>query len=180
MLFADFETFSECNLKLCGGAVYARHPTTEALIMAYAFDNDDVQIWDATGEPMPVEIDEYLTGEGDICFHNSAFDRGILEHVLNYHPNISRYKDTMVMAYRRGYIGGLKDLGKALGLSAEHRKQAADGWRLIHKFCVPRKPTKNDPSVRVMPSDAPEEWLKFKEYAEHDVIAMRECYRRLM
>lgn len=179
MLFADFETFSECDIKKCGGAVYVRHPSTEALLMSYAFGGGEVQTWDATQGPIPEEVDEYLVSGGDICFHNSAFDRGILEHVLNYHPNISRYKDTMIMAYRRGYVGGLKDLGKALGLSVEHRKQAADGWRLIHKFCVPRKPTKKDPSVRILPNDAPEEWAKFKEYAEHDVLAMRECYRRL-
>jgi len=179
MLFADFETFSECDIKKCGSAVYVRHPSTEALVMSYAFDDGDVQTWDATAGPMPQELDEYLVHGGDVCFHNSSFDRGILEHVLNYHLDISRYHDTMIMAYRRGYCGGLKDLGAALGLDEDEKKQAAVGWRLIRKFCMPRKPTKKDATTRIRPVDAPEDWAAFINYAERDVHAMRECYRRL-
>ena len=48
MLFIDFETASESEIKgskSVGLYNYFHHPSTKILMMAYAFDNEPVQIW---------------------------------------------------------------------------------------------------------------------------------------
>lgn len=44
------------------------------------------------------------------------------------------------------------------------------GLSLIRKFCVPRKPTKTDPRVRILPQHEPEKWQLFREYCKQDVV----------
>ena len=68
MIWLDFETRSECDLKTAGVYNYARHPTTEVLCMSYAVGDGMVQTW-RPGQLLPV-----LTGQ--IRAHNAAFERG--------------------------------------------------------------------------------------------------------
>ena len=75
MIWLDFETRSECDLKSMGVYNYARHPTTEVLCMSYAYNDDPVQTW-RPGEPFP-------RLNGQIRAHNAAFERLIFWHVLD-------------------------------------------------------------------------------------------------
>ena len=43
-LHIDFETRSELDIKKVGAYKYAKHPSTEILCMAYAIDDEPVQI----------------------------------------------------------------------------------------------------------------------------------------
>jgi DNA polymerase len=45
-----------------------------------------------------------------------------------------------------------------------------EGARLIKLFCKPRKPTKKDPRTRILPEDAPEDFVKFSSYCDGDVV----------
>ena len=54
----DYETRSTLNLKDCGLDRYMKHPSTQPLMCAYAFDDGPVKMWCCwTGEEMPDGIE---------------------------------------------------------------------------------------------------------------------------
>jgi hypothetical protein len=55
-LWLDFETRSFCDLKDCGLDRYAHDITTEVLMLAWAFDDDPVQVWEPRLGLMPAEL----------------------------------------------------------------------------------------------------------------------------
>lgn len=64
VLGIDFETFSTVDIVKCGSYKYMEDPEFEILLMAYAYDDEDVVVLDLTaGErpPMTVMFDLYLT-----------------------------------------------------------------------------------------------------------------------
>jgi len=77
-LWIDFETRSNCDLKVAGVYNYARDASTEVLCMSYAFDDEDVQTW-TPAQPFPARVAEYT---GQIRAHNAAFERLIFWYVL--------------------------------------------------------------------------------------------------
>jgi DNA polymerase len=189
LIFADFETFSFLDIRKVGSAEYVRHSSTEALLLAYAYDDGPVEVWDCTEDVMPAELEERIQCaesldnefgvlEEDaekIVFHNAAFDHGILENKLMLYIPPERLIDTMAMALRLGYPPGLDDLAAALNLKGK----LASGRRLIQKFCKPRRPSKHNHSTRNLPADFPEDWQTFIDYAKRDVEVMRHCCHKL-
>jgi len=74
-------------------------------------------------------------------------------------------------------LGDLSKLPRSV-LNVEQGK-LTDGTRLIHKFCVPRNPTKGDPSLRLYPDQDPEDGPKFYEYNLRDIEAESEISEQL-
>ena len=81
MLYIDFETRSEVDLIFHGLRRYAVDPTTEAICMAYAFDDDEIEFWWAD-EPFPQKLKNYFI-TGEITAHNAGFEQAICDHVLS-------------------------------------------------------------------------------------------------
>jgi DNA polymerase bacteriophage-type len=52
ILWLDYETRSRCDLRTRGSYNYAQDPSTEIICMAYAFDDEDVQLW-TPDQPFP-------------------------------------------------------------------------------------------------------------------------------
>ena len=72
MIWIDFETRNECDLKTAGVYNYARHPSAQILCMSYARDDDNV----ATATRLD-DMRRILTekkGE-QIRAHNATFER---------------------------------------------------------------------------------------------------------
>jgi len=70
----------------------------------------------------------------------------------------------------------LADVGEVLNI--DHPKDP-EGDRLLRKFSVPRKPTKNKPETRVLPDDEPEEAERLYAYNERDIVAESEVSGRV-
>lgn len=173
MLYLDLETYSECNLKQAGAARYAEDQTTEILLVAYAFDEDEVEVWDATrSSEMPAALHTYLAGQKPVAIHNSYFDRSVLQEVLGIHIKPERIVDTMVQALSHGMPGELDLLGQIFSLDSDKAKMK-EGRQLVLQFC---KPLRGARSTRL---SHPTRWELFKEYAKQDVVAMRELHRLL-
>ena len=75
ILWVDFETRSQCDLKSKGVYNYAQDASTDVLCMSYAFDDGEVVTW-LPGQPLPD-----FTGHM-IYAHNAAFERLIFWYVL--------------------------------------------------------------------------------------------------
>jgi DNA polymerase len=177
MLHLDFETYCDLDVRAVGAHTYARHPSCAVLMLAYAFDDGPIALWEPLkGQPLPPVVLAHIKAGKPLGSHNVEFEANIFRHVLGIHTDWPQWHDTAVMALIHGYPKSLAGAAKAVRLPIEKDTR---GQALIRKFCTPRKPTKNNPSVRWMPEDAPEDWLDFCSYCIRDVEVERELYRRL-
>ncbi len=183
-LFLDTETYSEVDLKKCGAYAYAEHPSTEIMICTYAFDDEKVQVWDATdGSRMPRDLKRALREltkpdtKGRLVMQNGLlFDRLLMRECWGYDIPPANIEDTMIMAFRHALPGSLDALCTVLGVDEQNAKDKA-GKALINRFC---KPTPKSYKVRrYTAATHPEEWAKFIKYARSDIISMREVYYRI-
>ena len=181
-LHIDFETFSSVDISTAGNAKYVESPDFEILLMAYAFDDEDVEVVDfAQGEHMPERV---WKGFGDpnviICAHNAAFERRCINAFFGLYIDPSRFECTAVKAAYCGYPIALAEVTKAMGMTEEDTGKMAIGKALIKEFSIPCKPTtSNGYRTRNFPKHDPANWLIFKQYCKQDVIAEREIDNRL-
>ena len=162
VLWLDYETKSECDLISMGSYNYGQHATTKMLCAAYAFDDEDVQLWWAD-EPAPPRLSDYFKTGGLIYCHNAGFDRLITWYAVcpDYglaEPALERWYCTAAQARSNCAPGSLEDVGRFTGASMrkDHR-----GKQLIRLCCIP--PFNEDPAVLA----------ELGEYAKQDVRAMR-------
>lgn len=133
-----------------------------------------------------------------LYFHNSSFDRTVERHAGLQIP-LHRWRDTMVQALAHSLPGSLGALCEVLRVDTDKAKDKA-GKALIQLFCRPIKFRfrKREPllesvaayqaekaeaeaawSGRATRETHPAEWRQFLIYAGRDILAMRECHRRM-
>lgn len=182
ILYGDIETYSAIDLKQVGAQCYARHPSTEITLFAWAVGDGPVQAWDCTAGNMPVALGDAIRDADEYVFHNANFDRTVLLNNEGFKWQMSsrgsymrpeKFHCTMTRAMAHGLPGALGTLGELYGLQGDEAKDK-DGRRLVLKFC---KPDKN--GVRHTRETDPEDWARFVSYAGRDVTAMRHLYKRL-
>jgi DNA polymerase len=162
VLWLDFETRSECDLIARGAYTYAQDPSTQVLCMAWAVDDEDVQVW-TPDQPFPQAVRDGIQNLDTIAAHNAAFERLIFWYVLcpDYdlpEPRLEQFYCTAAQARANCAPGSLEDVGRFSGASMkkDHR-----GAALVRKCCVPPfKHTEQD-------------LADLFEYCAQDVRAMR-------
>lgn len=180
-LSIDIETYSDVSLPDVGVYRYADDPGFEILLLAYAFDDDDVRVIDlAQGEKLPKRVLNAILDPSIIkTAFNAQFERVCLSRHLGNALDPAGWSCTMVHAWSLGLSGGLDDVGKAIGLPLDQQKLYI-GKNLIRLFCVPRKPSEtNGNQTRYYPYNMPLDWEQFKAYCAQDVVTEREIRRRL-
>ena len=179
-LHLDLETYSSVDIAKSGLYKYVDSPDFEILLLAYAWDDDPVQVLDLTGEH-PAELDAVIAAieNPDITkvAHNCAFERACLRKYLGCSLFANEWQDTMILAAMNGLPQSLDAAGAALRLQDQKIKE---GTSLISYFCKPCKPTfSNGGRTRNLPCHAPDKWERFKTYCARDVEVEREIFRRL-
>lgn len=171
----DFETYCDIDVRQVGAYAYSEHVSCEVLILCYRLPGKRKKYWlpHRDGNRLPEDLAAYVeSGEGTLTAHNAEFERCIWENVLRRprhdapHVSPSRWRCTAARAAACGLPRSLEKVGLAMRLPIQKDKE---GTRLINIFCKPRKPTKNDASIRVYPDDRPEEFQKFVNYCGTDV-----------
>lgn len=179
ILHIDVETFSSENIKNSGAYRYCESLDFEILMVAYAFDDGPVHIWDIASEtPVSELFHKYLRDpEVQKHAHNANFERNVFKN-LGYDIPINEWHCSAIKA---GYCGlplSLGQISKALQLG--DKGKLAEGYALIKYFCIPCKPTKaNGHRHRNLPEHDPEKWERFKLYCINDVEAEREIVKIL-
>ena len=176
VLHLDIETYSEADLLKVGVYKYTEHPSFEILMIAYAFDDEEVDIIDlAEGEEIPEWLFKALINpEVTKTAHNANFERTCLQKALKVAMPPEQWVCTAVRASTLGLPRSLAEVGKVLGLDEDKSKMKA-GRALIRYFSVPCKPTKrNGGRTRNLPKHEPEQWEIYKRYCMQDVEAERE------
>lgn len=175
MIYLDFETQSEVNIKNCGSYRYVEGIYFKPVCMAYAYDDDEPQLW-LPGQPLPKGI---ATGS-DLVIHNAEFEYNVFHSDwFKWHEydvssiTYDRIIDTQALAATFGFPIALADLCKALRV--EQQKDAA-GTRLINKLCVVKNGKVPKPTHKKYAQD----FKRLYEYCKQDVRAMRDCYKYMI
>ena len=175
VLHLDFETRSPVDIGRCGAYKYIEHEEFAPLLLAYALDDDDVQVHDFLHDgPMPSEL-EWMICNSDIkkSAHNAAFERTVLQRMTRCYQPPEEWIDTMMLSAYCGLPLGLDAVCKAMHFS-EDKQKMSEGKKLIRWFCNPTPAGKFR-----KPEDAPEKWKTFIEYCRQDVVTEREIYNQL-
>lgn len=182
ILRLDWETRSAVDLRKRGVYNYAMHPSTEALMASYEFDDGPILRWRRSA-PCPDDIRRHVESDGEIHAFNAAFERLIWWHVMVPQgwpkPDITQFVCSAATAAAMSLPRGLADLGAALDLTIQKDKE---GSRLIRKFSIPRRVRKGEePGVYFnQPEDAPEEFERFHDYCDDDVRTEAGADRRMV
>jgi len=170
ILSLDFETASDIDLKARGAYVYAMDPSTEVLMMSWAFDDEPVQVWEPNAEPFPQRIVNHIRAGGIIDACNAQFERLIFWYVLCpdfdiYEPALEQFHCTAARARAHGLPGKLADMCRALDLPVQ---KMAEGTRLINTYCCKYR----DDYVPFSQAP-PEDRALFLEYCRIDTVTER-------
>ena len=121
--------------------------------MAYAVDDDPVQLW-IPGNPVPPEfIEAAHNPRWIVAAHGDHFETAIEQHVLAPRYGwplipLERHRCTMAMALAAGLPARLSAAADALELA--NRKDAA-GERLMHQMSKPRRARQDeDPAATLL------------------------------
>jgi DNA polymerase len=176
-LYLDLETY--CTVPIAHGT-HAYAEKAEVMLLAYAVGDDEVDVLEFPDELHSDRWGQLRATLADpsvrVVIHNSHFDRTILRHAMGVVIPTSRIHDTMVQALSHGLPPSLGQLGEVLGLPADKAKDK-DGKKLIHLFCKPLPASRL--LSRATKATHPGEWARFRDYAANDIVAMRECMRRM-
>lgn len=177
ILHLDFETYSECDIKACGEAVYAQHPSTEVLCMSFVFNDDRTVVnWRpkvlGRYDDFPSRVRHHLESGGLYTAHKGTFEWSILKWVLDIETTPNQIRDTLFQASVHALPQALGKCAEAIG---SHPKDE-EGKRAMLQLCKPKKPSKKDPSTRYLPDTHPEKYKAMYAYCDDDVYAQRGLY----
>lgn len=178
-LHIDIETYSSVNISDAGAYKYMESIDFEILMVAYAFNNEDIKIVDlAQGEELPADFIKKLQDPKiEKWAHNAAFERNAFK-VYGFDIPASEWRCSAIKAGYCGFPLSLEMVSNAMNLG--DKGKLATGKALIKYFCVPIKPTgANRGAQRNFPWDNIEKWNEFKLYCINDVEAEREIDLRL-
>ena len=175
----DLETRSTVNLKTVGAHIYATHPTTDILCMAYRFNDGEVFVW-KYGEPFPSQLKFEIEKGATIVAHNATFEHLLINYcgAVKYGwPKIpiTQFDCTMIRGYAMGLPGSLDQVSKALGLRVQKDMK---GHRIMMKLCKPRSVCKETGKVEWWTD--PDLYRQLYLYCVNDVLTECELDKQVL
>lgn len=178
-LHLDYETYCDLDLRKVGLDVYSDHPSCRVLMAAYRIDGGPLKQWFPHLESMPAELRRALRNSKVRKWaFNAQFERVITRRVLKIKTPRANWRCTQALAYMHCFAGTLEQVGAAMGIPSDAQKKKT-GTKLIKIFCMPNKPTKNQPHVYRNWDTDPDLWEEFAEYNAQDVVAEEAILTRL-
>lgn len=173
----DFETRSAVNIFKTGAYRYAEDPTTEVMILSYAFDDGPVQRWHP-GQALPRPLAAYIAQGGVLRAHNAQFERLIFNYLMGPRygwpvPALEQWRCTAAEAAAMALPRSLAGVSQVLNVS--HQKDDV-GHKLMKKYSKPRKVLDDGTLVWW---DDPEDLERLYLYCDRDVEAERAVAARL-
>ncbi len=188
----DYETFSEGELKKIGGWEYSVHSSTEILCAASRIGTRQTlrtaktKLWipGRNEDGFSQLLQSFRKPEIQLVAHNAAFEQMITRNVFGpkYMKSkltelqsipIDRWHCTAAMSRSIGIPGNLEGAGSALKLPIQKDKE---GHKLMLRLSKPKKPTKKDPSTRIIDEELLD---RLAAYCIQDVDTEVELFLRL-
>lgn len=175
----DWESKSDVSLITQGLDLYSAHESTRLLMGAYHFGDNKVKHWDAE-DRMPAELrDALLDPHVEKWAFNAQFERVMTRRVAKIKTPITNWRCTMALAYMQSFFGGLDQVAKQVGLPLDKQK-SSEGKYLINLFCMPQKITAKNKLLWRDKYTNPDEWRRFEDYNDQDVVSETAVYDRLI
>lgn len=178
-LWLDFESRSLVDIRKVGLDVYAKHSSTEVLMLAWAFDDEEAVLWEPRLGAMP---DRLKAGLLDASITKAAwnynFEKDILEYKLGISTVFEEWYDPSVLCSYMSLPIGLHRAGEALGVD-QKKIHIVGNDRLTKVFSSRSKATKKIVKEGSTPTyfkdwnSHPNEWMAFGSYCMQDVEAER-------
>lgn len=180
-LSIDIETYSSVDLISAGVYRYAESPDFRILLLAYAWEDEPVQLIDLTERGLGIEREVIFMALRDPeiikTAYNANFERTCLAAHFDQEMPPEQWQCTAVHASTLGLPRSLGEVAKVLKM--DQQKMTA-GKALINYFCKPCRPTaRNGQRTRNLPDHDPEKWELFKEYCKQDVEVERAIRNKL-
>jgi DNA polymerase len=177
MIFLDFETRSRADLPKTGVSRYAEDESTNILCVAWAVDEEEVQLWHP-GQPPPHELFN-LIPDHRLCAWNAEFEMEIWKVVAQqklFWPQVDHDQWACIMtdAMVLGLPANLEKCSQALGLSGKLKT----GKTLINKLSKPISSGKKKGEFREQ-TDFPEDYINMYLYCREDVRAERRIFNKI-
>lgn len=175
--YIDFETRSEADIKKVGARLYAEHPSTEILCVAYTNPNCDnaVALLDELCGDCPMCNSLWTFADDEkVTFvaHNTGFERAVWEDLmvpLGFPPiPIERWKCTLAKCVAHGLPPALGQACAVLGLPTQ---KDDEGHKIMLKLSKPRRQTKKNTNKWWEYDDCPDDFEKLYSYCAQDVEA---------
>lgn len=180
-LHIDFETRSTVELSDVGIDNYARHPTTDPWCLAFAFDDEEPDLWRLGDNSTFVlgEVFKYIRSGGEVHAHNADFELDVWNKccAVKYGWPVLPHRQTvctMALAYVMGLPGALENAAAALGVPFQ---KDLVGRRLSLQMAAPRE---IKPNGEIVWWGAPDNLIRLYEYCKQDVRVERELSNRLL
>jgi len=190
ILSIDFETRSPVDLKLTGVYPYAAHPDTDIWCMAWAFDDEEPEIYDPRGKveegvrmphPWVPRILQHIAEGGEVRAWNAQFERIIWREIMVKRyawPKIKdeQYFDTAAEAAAMALPRSLDKASEVLGVTEQKDEE---GYRLMLRMSRPRS-KRGDPNLTWW--NEPDKLARLFDYCKQDVRterAVAKAIRRL-
>jgi DNA polymerase len=177
-LVGDFETRSTADLRAVGLDNYSKDPSTDVWCLAFAFDDEEPDLW-VPGEDCPPRIRQHVEAGGRFVAHNAPFEIQIWAEIMVKRYGWPELKPeqcscTMARAYSMGLPGSLEKAAAATGIS-EQKDMA--GSRLAIQMASPRR---TEPNGTVVWWNTPDRLTRLYSYAKQDVASERQLDKRLV
>jgi DNA polymerase bacteriophage-type len=185
-LFLDFESRSLLDITVVGLYNYVTHPSTEPILLSYAFDDGQVGLWqEHIHGNLPESV---LVGIADptveLVAWNSAFERHMLKHKFGVDTPFARWIDPMINSRFMSAPGKLEDACPVFNIPLDQAK-LKEGEQLIQMFCSPcyrgGEETLfgiSEPEFRNWDSN-PREWEQFCRYCINDTESERAILNKM-
>lgn len=163
---------TKSGLSAVGAPVYAEHPSTRVLSLAYNMkDGRGPQLW-LPGTPYPKALLDYVANGGTIEAHNSSFEYLIWNLVCvkqyGWPPiHLGQLRCSMAKARSHSLPAALGNLAQVLQTSEKDKR----GKQLLQKLSRPHSVTKNRNTVWHEYDTAPEEHQELWAYNLQDTVA---------
>lgn len=173
----DLETRSVVDLRKTGVHRYAEDDSTDVLCMAYAFDNEPVQLW-TRGLPFPARLRAHIREGGVLRAHNAQFERVMWRGVLvpKYHFPATTYDHWHCTAAESAAMGLPRALFKVAEVLRVAEQKDDTGHKLMLRMCKPRG--FDDEGKPIWLEDAAS-LERLGAYCKQDVATERDVARRL-
>ncbi len=197
----DLETFSKTPLKTAGVYRYAEDPSTEILILCFAFGDEPVNVWipDALipkdlalriakytlskgggtyiGPRVPQQLLWHARNGGKFKAHSAQFERIVLKGTAGKNIKFPKTKRsqwicTLAMAAASSLPHALGNLCKAIDTPHKKDENGRGDMLMLSK---PRKPSKHNAHIRWLPAVVPDKFYNLYTYCIDDVLAERDC-----
>jgi DNA polymerase bacteriophage-type len=192
-LFMDYESRSLADLSEVGTDNYMKDPSTEILMLSWALDHEDINLWQPRLGPPPQKLVGAMKDASILkVAWSSQFEYNATKRKFGTYINepafmipLEQWRDGIVLAHNLSLPGKLEKVGEILKMEQQKLNHERAG-ELKKMFCNPVSRGGEMTLFGIAPplfrdwNSQPREWEEFCQYCIQDTRTERDLWYRLI